>query len=107
MATACRRGVHASESAASTSSRACVAVGDAEPFEEGLALEDVLLGARGLDDAGGDRAADLGRAFEVETGGDAGQEAGPEAVADAGRVDRDDAFDGADLDRVAARAGRR
>src|SRR5690606_1641966 len=66
--------------------RRLVAVGLREAVHEVGAAQLVLLGADGLDDQGGEHAADLGGALQGDVPGQAGQEARAEGVADAGRV---------------------
>ena len=63
-----------------------LAVGPAEAGQEVLGGEGVLLRAHGLHDVRRQRAAHLRGPLEVEIPGQRGQEAGPERVADTGRV---------------------
>src|SRR5262245_24190027 len=64
-----------------------VAVGRPAALEERRAGQGVLLGADLLDDVDREQAAELGRALGVQSPRQGRQEAGPEGVADAGRLD--------------------
>src|ERR1700761_2131053 len=75
------------------------AVGGLEARGEGVRGELVLLGADGLQDGGRDQAAELCGPLQRELPGHRGQEAGPEGVAAARRVDRVDVGDRRDRDR--------
>ena len=61
-----------------------------QPAEELRGGELVVLRADGLDDVRREHAAHLGGVLEAEPPRQGGQEAGPERVADAGRLDRGD-----------------
>ena len=89
---------------AATSSAAVVAVGRADPLDELLGGEGVLLGADRLDDVRRQHAADLRRPLVPELPLEPGQEAGPEGVTDPGRLDGRDAGGRLDLDRLAVAA---
>ena len=84
--------------------RGGVAVGLADPGDELVGGEGVLLRADGLDAVGGEDAADLGGLLELAVPGQRGQEAGPEGVADPGGLDGVDVLGCGQLDRVLALA---
>src|SRR5690349_1425294 len=67
-----------------------VAVGVGEALEEEVRLDVVFLRADRLQHERGDQRAHLRGPFEADAPAQGGEEAGPEAVADAGRVVRDD-----------------
>ena len=67
-------------------------------------VQRVLLGADLLHDVHREQAAELGGALEAEVPGERGEEAGPERVADAGRLDLADLGDRGDGDRLLALA---
>src|SRR5439155_22198927 len=76
-----------------------------QSLDEVGGLDLVLLGADGLQHLGGQHRADLGGAFEGQVPGQGGEEAGAEAVADAGRVVRLDLVGDRYVDRVEPAAG--
>ena len=88
----------------STSATASAPYVSSSRWQEDAAAQGVLLGADLLDDVHREQAAELGRALEVEVPVQRGQEAGPERVADTGRLDLADLGDGGDGDRLLALA---